>query len=272
MYSFLIQLVGLQDGGIISPDSAYQLQDKPCLTVGQQDRNRGVGLYWHTCESETLGPMGVDPETGKPKRIHPMDPEVHKEQLFQFTKTGQIRHKGTGMCIRREKCGRFQYMYDLTECDGVGSISVFAVNRPIAGEIDHQMAMGSPYQAVISDACDLCGPYFLYERCLSEGQPSHGAQGCIRGWQAEPGWTNGNIHGNSQYVGDEATLGASSGTDYPELSDKLNWRDQFQDQAEMAGVGQTEDDGLCGSFVTDQPVLNSVFYFHHNHDRDQELV
>merc|ERR1719221_717600 len=122
--------------------------------------------------------------------------------------------------------------------------------------------------AVKTDICQLCGPYLLYERCLSEGKPSHGKEGCIPGWQAKPGWTNDDMHGYSQYVGDNAVLGHSSGPDYPDVADKLSWHDKFQDQADMAGISEAPEsadkgEGLCGSWVTDGPQLNSIFYFHH---------
>jgi hypothetical protein len=206
--------------------------------------------------------MGIDPMNGKPKRIHPVDPKVKQAQLFHFTKNGQIKAKVSRKCIRREPCGKYQFMYDLTQCDGLGAIAVFAVKKPQAGDLDHLLEMGSPAQAVQSDVCELCGPYMLYERCLSQGMPSMGKEGCTRGHAATPGWTNGVMHGESQYVGDEAVLG-ESGPEYQDLSEKLDWRDRFQDQAEMAGLGQAEEDGLCGSMATDQPVLNSVYYFHH---------
>jgi len=239
---YFLQWAGLQTSGISRPRSPLDPDASLCLTAGTQDTLDGISLYWHTCQIDEITPT--------------INVAVRDAQAFSLADTGQIRSKATQFCIRRMQC-KESFVYDLGPCDGPGQIPEFWVQKPVANNLDHLRPMGYPAQAVATDACKLCGPYLLLERCRSHGGPSQGAGGCGQHWQAKLGWTKM----PTQYVGDataEGRLADGFSRDFiGELTSAFRTK-----EADISGLGGSNDHDMCASYVTDGPTLESAFYFH----------
>jgi hypothetical protein len=255
IHFFFIQHAGLQQSGFLAYRSArspLDLEDALCLTAGKEDKLDGVSLYWHTCQEVFIGDMMVDPETGgvSSRPYHVLDPHIREAQAFAFTWTGNIVSKSTGLCIRRSACSDERFGYDLGPCDGPGHVAVWEANKPAAGDIQRLEPMGTPAHAVTYDMCEVCGPYQLLERCLRQGLPGGGGpDGCSGDGQYPSGWTRWPSHYLPPLKPDDES------TVLERLVPDLGLA-----QSDMAGLGKTDKDGICGTYATDGPSLNSFFY------------
>lgn len=245
----VLERAGLEGSGLLAGRPGGQ--PALCLTASsRQDTVGGFGLHLQSCEG-SVQTIGV-PAVNNSDRL------LRRMQEFLLMPGGQIR-SGSGQCIRRVRCGR-KYVYDLGDCDGAGYIAVFTVQKPIANSMANLASLGSPAQAVAKDECLTCGPYVLLERCLSRGDRSPSNRiACGTNYQPKPGWSKM----PSSYVGDAAVEGRPSDLALVDnFGDRFVLGDPEQEQKDMAGLAATAFDGVCGSYTTDGPSLDSVFYIH----------
>jgi len=233
---FMVQKVGLQQNGPMMPRSPFSDSAKSCLTVGPSDHIGGVSLYWHACQNEQL--------------TEHIDANIEENQMFSFTFSGHIRSKISGLCIRRGEC-QSRVAYDLSSCDDDVTAS-FRVSKAVANSLDHLWPMGTPMQAIADEMCDICGPYMLL---------SHQHH---KNYEATPGWTKG----RSQFVGEAAANGLEPPDSAGDISRlvkstltdgrRVIYSDPFV--GDNTGLGFTDADGICGSYVTDGPAKESLFF------------
>jgi hypothetical protein len=227
----VIQRASLQDSGdqVRSP---YNLKDNFCLTAGTGDALNGYGLYWRGCEDLSL--------------IHMVDPRVHEAQLFALTTSGMLKSKIGGFCMRRATCTQGSTFYDLASCDEE-NLAVFEAAKLVAGKAKNAKSMGFPLQAVASEMCNVCGPYMFVDIC-SGSDPVRSV--CTEP-QPEAGWTRL----RTQWLG---YARRSADTVEERFDHALYDRDIFS--SDKTSLGTTGDSGICGSFVSQAPVLTGFFY------------
>jgi len=240
---YLLQRVGFEDSGPAKQPRSPHVAGAECLTVGGLDRKQGTALGWMPCQDLTTVESAAQ-----------MDAQTRELQLFVLNADGSISDK-QGRCIRRVPCeeGRVLqgYIYDLYSCDEMdGKYTVrIKAEKAQANSIDHLRDMGWLRNAVEMDTCQLCGPYQLENHCM--------ASLCGASYQAKPGWTKL----ASQYVGDEAVMGLST---VGVVGDSELGSDHTKEQLmgiDMSGLGYTKQtEGMCGSWVTDSPTIDSYFY------------
>lgn len=228
---FVIQRASLQDSGdqVRSP---YNLKDNFCLTAGTGDALDGYGVYWRGCEDLSL--------------IHVVDPRVHEAQLFSLTTTGMLKSKIGGFCMRRATCTQGRNFYDLASCEDE-NLAVFEAQKLIGGKSSSVKSMGFPLQAVASEMCNVCGPYMFVDIC-SGSDPVRSV--CTEP-QPEAGWTRL----RTQWLG---YARRSADTVEERFDHALYDRDIFS--SDKTSLGTTGDSGICGSFVSQAPVLTGFFY------------
>lgn len=228
--TFFIQWVGRQQNAN-QPRSPFSLKSL-CLSVGKLDRMRGYSLSWQLCQNGQMGYVKFDAK-------------ARRAQQFMFSTEGWIKTPD-GYCLRRMPCSDRRYMYDVGECDKEFS-TVFRVKRAMANNLDRLKDMGVPASAVArEEGCELCGPYLLVQQC-SLGSKA----GCEKHYMS-PGWTKQ----PSSYMGDAAVRGEAQ-EDRGTFEEKL-MKNIYLDNG---GLGRTDADGICGSYVTDGMASESFFYF-----------
>jgi len=271
---YLLEWVGLEAPGVIAHSrwhheiggGVVHEEGSKCLTAGGDDVLRGVALGFATCRGGAQGTRlgrrkadGTIEDAGE----QVIQAARRAAQEFTLTEDGKLKSSG-GLCVRRmpahEKCssGDEGHFYDLGNCNGEGMVATFIVSRAIRNSVEELMLMGHPAQAVKEDACTSCGPYLLQERCLSGGGPTTGAPGCPPDYHARPGWSKL----PATYVGDPAVEGRAGIDRDRSVASSLSFNDPVADVVTMSGLGDTSTVGMCGSFVTDAPYLNSLFYLH----------
>lgn len=241
--TFRIQWVGLRTSDTPQPKSPLESGANQCLTASSSDKANGISLTWASCEDPRVNACA---ETTK---------SAARAQLFHLSLTGTLRSVDTDLCVRRTLCDGDRYYYALGDCDS-DLATIFKANKLIASSLDHIEGMGLPVQAVAKDMCQMCGPYILAARCFGLRRSST-APGCRQDWKASPGWTQR----PSSYIGEWERDGSSS---HPvqEFFDNV-YDDLKRDGvlgASLSGLGRTDDDGICGSYVTDGPDISSIFY------------
>jgi len=251
---FFLQKVGLEVAadGAQAPRLPHNDKANQCLTAGSakdKDTLDGTALYWTLCQDSTF----------RSKLIS--DPARREAQLFQFQEDGTVKSRSSGLCIRRMECSRGpRFLYDLGNCKDSNVLVKFQVKKALASNMKRMKDLGTLVQAVATEACTICGPFQLVERCKS-GRPAGSSVGCQRSYQATPGWTKL----ASSYVGDAAASGhgdlnADSGESLWTIISNI-WNGEVPSfDVDMSGIGETDRDGICGSYVTDAPDLSSFFY------------
>lgn len=250
---FFLQKVGVEVAadGAQTPRLPHNTEADKCLTAGSlkdKDTLDGTALFWSYCQDSTF----LSREALKADK--------REAQLFQFQMDGTVRSR-SGLCIRRMECsGGPRFMYDLGSCKDVNMLVKFQVKKALASNMERMADLGTLVQAVATEACTVCGPFQLLERC-SAGRPGGASVGCQRNYQAKPGWTKL----ASSYVGDNAASGHAdqSATSGQSIYDMLMnfWEGKIPSfDVEMGGIGETDRTGICGSYVTDAPDLSSFFY------------
>lgn len=240
---YLLQRVGFEDRGPAKQPRSPHVAGAECLTVGTDDMKQGTALGWMPCQDLTTVASASE-----------LDPQLRELQLFVLNEDGSLSDK-KGRCVRRVPCedgGDLRgYIYDLYSCeelDGKHHVRI-KVEKAQANSVDHLRDMGWLSNAVEIDNCNLCGPYLLKNDCMESA--------CGASYQAKPGWTKL----ASQYVGDMAVMGLSN---VGVMGDTTLGTDHAKEQAmgiEMSGIGYTQQlDGICGSWVTDSPTMDSYFY------------
>lgn len=228
---FLVQFVGVEDDASPQPRSPNAPKGSLCLTTGTADKMDGVGLYWHVCQSKNII------RTGSLSR------PIHDAQLFYFTLDGKMRNL-YGQCVRRGDCGS-RVAYDLGDCEDF-MVTTFTVSKAVANSLDKLKSEGSLAQAVATNHCDsfdACGPFLVEDRC--------GSNGCNENFEAAPGWTRG----RSQYV----TARKAVELPDPEALAADVAKEALQASG-LTGLGATDEDGICGTWVTEGPRLHSFFF------------
>mmetsp|Transcript_31119 Transcript_31119/g.89987 ORF Transcript_31119/g.89987 Transcript_31119/m.89987 type:complete len:309 (-) Transcript_31119:101-1027(-) len=245
---FAIERTGLQGSGLMGGE--IDRQPAMCLTATDKpDRVGGFGMRLQPCES-SFDTFGATVPNNK-------SPELRQQQLFVLGADGSILSAGTWLCVRRVRCGD-RFLYDLGRCDGPGYVAIYEVDRAAAASVDHLMPLGTLAQAVKMESCINCGAYILKERCLTRGEryPSSHGRTCGEHWQGKPGFTKL----PSTYVGDAIANGRTAIEDtYEGPYDRIVG---VEEANELAGMMATDFDGICGSYITDGPTMDSVFYVH----------
>lgn len=221
----MLQRVGLDSTGIEMPRSPRDPGANICLTAGVQDRLHGQALQWATCEN-TMVKTAIT------------DKQREEAQTFEVLAKGRLRSKVSGLCVRRVMCDELdtrQYVYDLGSCFD-DMVVEFLVNKVIANNIYKVQKMGTLEEAIRSETCTMCGPYQL-----SDTGSFYGSNG-FTAYQGRPGWSKQPV----TYIGEDAVHGRMPLDE--SVSDDL-----------MEGLGNTDDDGICGSYVTDAPPAVSLF-------------
>lgn len=228
---FLVQFVGVEDDASPQPRSPSSPKGSLCLTTGAEDKMNGVALYWHVCQTRNVIATGQ------------LSPAIHDAQIFYFTIDGKLRNL-YGKCVRRGDCGS-RVAYDLGDCEDF-MVTSFTVSKAVANDLYALKSEGSLLSAAVNNACDAydeCGPFMVEDRC--------GSNGCQENFEAAPGWTRG----RSQYVTARKNL---------EMPDPEALAADVAAQAlqgtGLTGLGATDDDGVCGTWVTEGPRGASFFY------------
>jgi hypothetical protein len=214
--------------------------------VGNKDLKNGFALGWMPCQDLTTVASAAQ-----------LDEQLREKQLFLLNDDGSLSDKW-GRCVRRVPCEEDQdgtsvvrgFIYDAFNCDQVDGKYVvrIKVEKAQANSVDHLRDMGWLKNAVTIDNCQLCGPYQLQNQCMSNS--------CGASYQAKPGWTKL----ASSYVGDAAVMGRSTvGVAGPQMGSDFE-KEQLMG-IDMSGIGYTRQaSGMCGSWVTDSPAMDSYFY------------
>jgi hypothetical protein len=248
---FLLERVGFMDTGPAKQPNSPHVSSAECLTVAAntKDRKGGVPLGWTECQDLTTVASAAEIDAG-----------LREQQLFALKEGGLLEDKH-GRCLRRVPCDTEDqpggpggpppgFLYDLYDCEQMDEKYQvkLKVEKAQANSVDHMRDMGWLRNAVEMDNCNLCGPYRLQNQCMT-GM-------CGENWQAYPGWTKL----ASQYVGDQAVYGHSTyGIPGPQLGN-ANQKEQLMG-IDMSGIGYTKQpSGICGSWVTDSPAMDSYFY------------
>lgn len=224
---YTMQFVGLANNGI-EPRDSMDVKANRCMVAGEPSESGGatggggIGLTWEGCPHFVQKDQYGVP-TGDAK-------EPTKNQLYQFTLDGKVRHVGTGKCLRRTKCGidpgpmgpPLPYAYDLGFCDEKGTVRV-QIWKSRARRADLTMPVGNALNAV-EGTCKTCGPFKMMQVCKG---PCDMVE-VTTGWTKQP----------SAYTVKKEALEKGYLTFGP-----------FKD-------------GLCKSYVKDEEGLASWWYFH----------
>jgi len=227
-------------------DEAVGTEVSQCLTAGRAgDAMGGLELYYRDCEELS--------------KLHPkVNDGFYKEQLFVLTLSGQFKSAASGLCIRRVLCTVDEdekYAYDLGDCNDDDEPFTFQVEKVPQSDFNRASSPVYAVQAVANDACQVCGPYVVLEKCA--GPNSFLLAGCPKHYEATPGWSKL----PSQYVGDMAVQGYS-GMTQQQVTDRIESVSQGSGLSQQHSIGPSLDhQGLCGTFAEDVPAFKGLYEF-----------